>query len=79
MKKCKLIGTTNGVRIKSWPDSAVSYPASDMHFEDIEMENVANPIIIDQEYCPWNQCNRKVRIKIVEPRWFPTYYLLNKY
>ncbi|XP_022946596.1 exopolygalacturonase-like [Cucurbita moschata] len=60
VKKCKLIGTTNGVRIKSWPDSAVSYPASDMHFEDIEMDNVANPIIIDQEYCPWNQCNRKV-------------------
>uniref|UniRef100_A0A0A0KPH7 Polygalacturonase n=1 Tax=Cucumis sativus TaxID=3659 RepID=A0A0A0KPH7_CUCSA len=57
--KCKLIKTTNGVRIKTWPDSAVKYSASDMHFEDIEMIDVSNPILIDQEYCPWNQCNRK--------------------
>ncbi|XP_031742970.1 exopolygalacturonase-like [Cucumis sativus] len=64
VKKCKLTGTTNGVRIKTWPDSAVAFPATDMHFEDIEMDNVSNPIIIDQEYCPWNQCNRKVASKI---------------
>lgn len=64
VKKCKLTGTTNGVRIKTWPDSAVAFPATDMHFEDIEMDNVSNPIIIDQEYCPWNQCNRKVCAKI---------------
>ena len=50
-----------------------------MHFEDIEMVNVTNLIIIDQEYCPWNQCNQKVCIKI-EPRWFPPInYLLNRY
>ncbi|XP_022153637.1 polygalacturonase-like [Momordica charantia] len=60
VKKCKLINTSNGVRIKTWPDAAVSFPATDMHFEDIEMTNVSFPIIIDQEYCPWNQCNRKV-------------------
>ena len=60
VKACKIFNTTNGVRIKTWPDSAVAFMASDMHFEDIEMENVSNPIIIDQEYCPWNQCNRKV-------------------
>ncbi|KAL0550815.1 hypothetical protein IC582_009879 [Cucumis melo] len=64
VKKCKLTGTTNGVRIKTWPDSAVAFPASDMHFEDIEMVNVSNPVLIDQEYCPWNQCNRKVPSKI---------------
>ncbi|KAA0046190.1 exopolygalacturonase-like [Cucumis melo var. makuwa] len=58
--KCKLTSTTNGVRIKTWPDSAGEYSASDMHFEDIEMNNVSNPIIIDQEYCPWNQCNPKI-------------------
>ncbi|XP_022151199.1 exopolygalacturonase-like, partial [Momordica charantia] len=60
VKKCKLINTSNGVRIKTWPDAAVTFPATDMHFEDIEMTNVSNPVIIDQEYCPWNQCNRKV-------------------
>ncbi|KAE8645716.1 exopolygalacturonase-like [Cucumis sativus] len=64
VKACKLINTTNGVRIKTWPDSAGAFIASDMHFEDIEMQNVSNPVIIDQEYCPWNQCNRKVPSKI---------------
>ncbi|KAA0056903.1 hypothetical protein IC582_029467 [Cucumis melo] len=64
VKKCKLTSTTNGVRIKTWPDSVGTFPASDMHFEDIEMVNVSNPVIIDQEYCPWNQCNRKVPSKI---------------
>ena len=64
MKKCKLASTTNGVRIKTWPDSVGTFPTTDMHFEDIEMVNVSNPIIIDQEYCPWNQCNRKVHLKL---------------
>ena len=67
VKKCKLTSTTNGVRIKTWPDSVGTFPATDMHFEDIEMVNVSNPIIIDQEYCPWNQCNRKVCTKIRPP------------
>ncbi|CBI32893.3 unnamed protein product, partial [Vitis vinifera] len=37
-----------------------------MHLEDIVMNNVGNPIIIDQKYCPHNQCNLKrlSRIKL---------------
>lgn len=40
--------------------------ASEMHLEDIVMNNVDNPIITYQKYCPHNQCNLKSpsRIKL---------------
>jgi galacturan 1,4-alpha-galacturonidase len=60
---CTLTDTMNGVRIKTWPSNPTSGFATDMHFEDIIMNNVANPIIIDQVYCPWNQCKAQVRKK----------------
>lgn len=59
VKDCTITGTTNGVRIKTWP-AAEAGTASDMHFEGITLNNVAFPILVDQEYCPWNQCNLKV-------------------
>ena len=43
--------TMNGVRIKTWPASPPGI-ASDIHFENIIMNNVANPILIDQGYYP---------------------------
>ncbi|KAG8647563.1 hypothetical protein MANES_09G087500v8 [Manihot esculenta] len=60
---CTLTGTTNGVRIKTWP---VMFPniATNIHFQDITMENVSNPIIVDQMYCPWNKCNKKEPSKV---------------
>ncbi|KAJ4966879.1 hypothetical protein NE237_018728 [Protea cynaroides] len=54
---CTLINTTNGVRIKTWagaPDNSVS----DFIFENINMINVTNPIIIDQKYCDHKSCDQ---------------------
>lgn len=59
VKNCTIIGGTNGVRVKTWPASPVG-TASDMHFEDIQMYDVANPVLIDQGYCPWNQCQAQI-------------------
>ncbi|KAM4109557.1 hypothetical protein ACB094_03G127600 [Castanea mollissima] len=58
-----LSSTQNGVRIKTWPSSPPG-SASDMHFENIIMNNVANPILIDQGYCPNNQCSNKSPSKV---------------
>ncbi|KAK9751049.1 hypothetical protein RND81_02G237900 [Saponaria officinalis] len=41
--------TTNGVRIKSWQGG--SGYAKEIKFENVIMEDVKNPIIIDQFYC----------------------------
>jgi galacturan 1,4-alpha-galacturonidase len=56
VRNCTLRGTTNGVRIKTWPSSPPGR-ASNITFEDITMADVSNPIIIDQQYCPHGQCN----------------------
>ncbi|XP_062104831.1 exopolygalacturonase-like [Humulus lupulus] len=65
VKNCTLTNTQNGVRVKTWPASPIGV-ASDMNFDDIVMKNVGNPILIDQHYCPYNQCKDKIpsRIKI---------------
>ncbi|KAG8048169.1 hypothetical protein GUJ93_ZPchr0008g12511 [Zizania palustris] len=55
IKNCTLSGTTNGLRIKTWPASPPSR-AFNITFQDIVMANVYNPIIIDQHYCPHGQC-----------------------
>ncbi|RVW64571.1 hypothetical protein CK203_048514 [Vitis vinifera] len=48
-----------------------------MHFDDIVMNDVANPKIKDQEYCSHNQCNLKSpsRIKLSKLQKHPGHYL----
>ncbi|KAM3683555.1 hypothetical protein ACB098_12G156900 [Castanea mollissima] len=58
-----LSNTDNGVRIKTW-SSSPSGVAFDIHFEDVVMNNIVNPIIIDQNYYPNNQCSNQSPSKV---------------
>ncbi|KAL4319724.1 hypothetical protein GQ457_18G004390 [Hibiscus cannabinus] len=60
---CIINETMTGVRIKTWPNS---YPnsASNIHFENVTVNNVVWPLMIDQKYCPWNRCNLKEESKV---------------
>ena len=49
VRNCTMVGTTNGIRIKTWPASGPSRAAG-MLFSNIVMDNVKYPIIIDQNY-----------------------------
>ncbi|KAG4966776.1 hypothetical protein JHK87_032427 [Glycine soja] len=49
VNRATLTGTTNGVRIKTWQGG--SGYARNIKFLNIAMQNVTNPIIIDQYYC----------------------------
>ncbi|XP_044502554.1 polygalacturonase-like [Mangifera indica] len=57
VKDCRFNNTDNGVRIKTWPD-LYENSASELHFENIIMNNVSNPIIIDQNYCGGKKCSQ---------------------
>ncbi|KAJ7949176.1 polygalacturonase-like [Quillaja saponaria] len=49
VNRAKLSGTTNGVRIKTWQGG--SGYVQNIKFQNIAMQNVTYPIIIDQNYC----------------------------
>ncbi|KAH7514850.1 hypothetical protein FEM48_Zijuj11G0134100 [Ziziphus jujuba var. spinosa] len=51
--KAIFIGTQNGLRIKSWARPSKGF-VQGVQFIDAIMQNVQNPIIIDQNYCPHN-------------------------
>ncbi|WCJ25103.1 Pectin lyase-like superfamily protein [Euphorbia peplus] len=63
VKRCTINNADNGLRIKTWPGMYAT-TASSMLFEDITMNNVSNPILIDQMYCPSNHCNRKTQSNV---------------
>ncbi|KAL0282840.1 UNVERIFIED_CONTAM: putative polygalacturonase [Sesamum angustifolium] len=49
LDKAFLIGTTNGLRIKTWQGGSGYVRA--VRYQDVRMDDVSNPIIIDQFYC----------------------------
>ncbi|TVU06619.1 hypothetical protein EJB05_49843, partial [Eragrostis curvula] len=51
--------TDNGVRIKTWENSPTKSKAAHMVFENLVMKDVMNPILIDQKYCPYYNCEHK--------------------
>ncbi|KAL7102531.1 hypothetical protein ACP275_08G125700 [Erythranthe tilingii] len=59
VRNCTFNGTDNGLRIKTWAPSSSSTRVSDVTFSDIIVNEVKNPIIIDQYYCPHGSCNSK--------------------
>ncbi|KAF7850826.1 hypothetical protein BT93_L4986 [Corymbia citriodora subsp. variegata] len=61
-------GTQNALRIKT---RAPSYQGvvSDITFQDIIVQNAGNPIIIDQQYCPYKTCSSESsQVKISDVR-----------
>ncbi|KAL5784374.1 hypothetical protein ACOSQ2_006766 [Xanthoceras sorbifolium] len=56
VKNCTFRDTTNGLRIKTHASSSASI-VSGFTYQNIHMDNVENPIIIDQQYCPYPPCN----------------------
>ena len=53
VKQAVFKGTQNGLRIKSWARPSKGF-VQGVQFLDVVMQNVENPIIIDQNYCPRN-------------------------
>ncbi|KAJ8755456.1 hypothetical protein K2173_019254 [Erythroxylum novogranatense] len=55
IKNVRFTNTQNGLRIKTWGRPSKGF-VRNVRFQHISMKNVQNPIIIDQMYCPYNQC-----------------------
>ncbi|XP_022146404.1 exopolygalacturonase-like [Momordica charantia] len=62
---CTLRNTTNGLRIKTWADSPPTQ-ASKISFQDIILDAVKNPIIIDQSYGSKDKSKPPSQVKISE-------------
>ncbi|KAK4363592.1 hypothetical protein RND71_018833 [Anisodus tanguticus] len=64
VRNCTFHGTTNGARIKTYMGSP-SLQVSGVVYEDIILDNVKNPIIIDQHYNSKNK-NEPSKVKLVD-------------
>ncbi|KAL9233535.1 hypothetical protein vseg_008521 [Gypsophila vaccaria] len=54
VKSVVISNTTNGLRIKSWARPSTGF-VQDVLYENIRLQDVENPIIVDQTYCPNHQ------------------------
>ena len=65
VKTTTFTGTENGLRIKSWGRPSNGF-ARDILFQHAVMNNVQNPIVIDQNYCPGEKnCPGQVHVKSI--------------
>ncbi|KAJ8570478.1 hypothetical protein K7X08_037450 [Anisodus acutangulus] len=73
VRGAKLSGTTNGLRIKTWQGGSGN--ASNIVFQNVEMQRVKNPIIIDQNYCDQdNPCKEQEIFGVLKPgQYFANY------
>ncbi|KAK9103106.1 hypothetical protein Sjap_020360 [Stephania japonica] len=55
VKTAAFTGTQNGVRIKTWAKPNQGFVRGVL-FQDVTINNAQNPIIIDQEYYPDDNC-----------------------
>ncbi|KAI9126868.1 hypothetical protein K1719_002464 [Acacia pycnantha] len=58
VKTVTFTGTDNGVRIKTWGKPSNAF-VKNVLFQHAIMVDVKNPIIIDQNYCPDNDCTHQ--------------------
>ncbi|KAF6159613.1 hypothetical protein GIB67_034575 [Kingdonia uniflora] len=72
---CNISNTMFGARIKTWQGG--SGYARKITFEHIRLKAVANPIQIDQYYCPDHGCRTHGKIMEIDVA-FNTYYVLLK-
>lgn len=62
VKNCSFLDAQVGVAIKARPGSTAS-EISSIVFQDLILDNVTNPILIDQEFCPAeHDCTQAVLI-----------------
>ncbi|OWM78271.1 hypothetical protein CDL15_Pgr015090 [Punica granatum] len=71
VKNCTFANTDNGARIKTWQGG--SGFARKITYEDIQLDNVRNPILIDQYYCPHQTCANKGKAVGISDVWFSNF------
>lgn len=54
VKSVMFMNTQNGVRIKTWGRPSTGF-VNNVLFQHVAMIDVENPIVIDQNYCPYNK------------------------